>query len=390
MSKSKVAIVRCDNYNEDTVKEAVLKGINLLGGASCFVRPGENILLKPNVLVGSNPDKCVTTHPSVFKAVAEIFKNEGANISYGDSPAVGKAEWSYKQSGLKKVADELDIKTADFQTVVKVPFPEALLAPHLTLAAGVIFSDGIISLSKMKSHGFTRITGAVKNQFGCIPGLLKAEYHVKVSDISEFSKLLVDINRFLQNKLRLFIMDGVIAMEGNGPRGGDPTPMNVLLFSTDPVALDATFCDLVNLNPEFVPTMKPAFESGLGTYKSNQIETVGDAKKALINKNFKVVRLPADRLASVKQFPPFLKKFISTRPYIIDTRCTKCGTCVQICPVNPKALNWTEEDKNKDKSKGRKPVYNYDRCIRCYCCQELCPEKAIKIKIPLLARLIRR
>ena len=380
--KSTVAVIRCENYDDGNVTRAVREGIELVGGVSAFARRGETIVLKPNLLAGDPPDKAVTTHPSVFTAVGEIFKSTGAVVLYGDSPGKGKPERIAQQAGIKEAADNLGIRLADFRTAVKVSYPEALLAKQLSLAAGVLEADGIISLPKMKTHGFTRITGAVKNQFGCSPGLRKAEFHVKMPDIFDFSRVLVDINNYL--KPRLYIMDGIVAMEGNGPRGGEPTAMKVLLFSTDPVALDAVFCRLIDLNTEFVPFMKFGEESGLGTYKWDAVELVGDDIGGLINRDFKIVRRPVDRLASASSFPPFLKNLISPRPVIDYDRCVNCGSCVLQCPVSPKAVDWPGGDK------GEKPVYDYPRCIRCYCCQEICPEKAITIKVPLLGRLIRR
>lgn len=381
---SKVVVIQCEGYGEEPVQSAVQKGIDLLGGVSCFARAGEKIVLKPNLLAGDHPDKATTTtHPMVFKAVGEIFKGAGASVFYGDSPAKGSPGRIAKQVGIKEQADALDIPLADFQTAVKVSFPGALLAKQLSLAAGALGADGIISISKMKTHGFTRITGAVKNQFGCVPGLQKAEFHVKMPDVFAFSKVLVDIDCFL--KPRLYIMDGIVAMEGNGPRGGEPVKMNVLLFSTDPVALDAVFCRLIDLNPQFVPTMKPGKESGLGTYNSDEIEIVGhDDIEKLVNKDFQVVRRPPDRFASARVFPTFLKNFVSPRPVIIEEKCVNCGSCVLQCPVTPKAVDWPQ-----GKQDG-KPVYNYKQCIRCYCCQEICPEKAINIKVPLLGRLIHK
>ncbi|MDQ1350886.1 MAG: hypothetical protein QG657_1188 [Acidobacteriota bacterium] len=380
--KATVAVIRCENYQIENVRVAVQRGIQLLGGVSAFARAHEKILLKPNLLSGSRPEKLVTTYPTVFQAVAEVFKATGANMFYGDSSGMGSLERVARQAGIKEVADNLGIRPADFQTVAPVSFPGALLAKQLRLAAAVLEADGIISIAKMKTHGFTRITGAVKNQFGCLPGLQKAEFHVKMPDVYDFSRVLVDINSYLKARLRLFIMDGIVAMEGNGPSGGEPAAMKVLLFSTDPVALDAVFCRLIDLDPEFVPTMKFGEESGLGVYKPDEIQIIGDDIEPLINKNFQVVRRPPERLASARSFPTFLKNRISPRPVINYERCINCGNCVQMCPVTPKAVDRPDGDKNK------KPIYDYKRCIRCYCCQEICPEKAITIKIPLLGRLI--
>ncbi|MCP4154698.1 MAG: DUF362 domain-containing protein [bacterium] len=375
---AKVALIGCDSYREEPVYQAVKKGVHLLGGLSCFANPGETIVLKPNILVGDIPEKASTTHPAVFTAVAKIFKESGAKILYGDSPAVGTMERTAK-TGLNAAAEELGIQQADFRTPVKVSFNNALLAKQLALAKGALDADGIISIPKMKTHGFTRITGAVKNQFGCLPGLQKAEFHVKMPDIYDFSKVLVDINNYL--KPRLYIMDGIIAMEGNGPRSGDPVAMNVLLLSSDPVALDAVFCRLIHMNPECVPTMAFGKESGLGTYLADEIDIIGDSIHNYANKNFCAVRKPPYRFVSSWYFPNFLKNYISPKPIIDKNRCSLCGQCCQQCPVKPAALL---NDKNNEKI----PVFNYNRCIRCYCCQEICPQKAISIKTPILGKLI--
>jgi uncharacterized protein (DUF362 family)/NAD-dependent dihydropyrimidine dehydrogenase PreA subunit len=376
---AKVALIRCDSYNEDAVRNAVERGLTLLGGPDKFSKKGENILLKPNLLIGDLPEKCTTTNPSVFKAVSEIFMTTGAKISYGDSPALGSLKVAAKKTGFRAVAEKLNIEPADFKTGEDFFFKDGRQNRKFIIAKGVLDSDGIISLPKLKTHGFQRLTGCVKNQFGCIPGVLKGEYHVKLPDADDFGKMLVDLTRLVNP--RLYIMDGICAMQGNGPRGGTPRKMNLLLFSEDPIALDATICRLIGLNPLYVPTIKFGQEFGAGTYLEDEIELAGDDFEAFVVKNFDVEKAPLQPYKK-KRFQKFINNRILLKPYILKDLCVQCGMCVEMCPVNPKAVNWFNRDKSKS------PVYHYDDCIRCYCCQEMCPESAIKLKKPLTRRFI--
>ncbi|MCK5349561.1 MAG: DUF362 domain-containing protein, partial [Desulfobacula sp.] len=189
---SKVALVRCESYEYDSVKRSIERGVSLIGGLSLFVQKGENILLKPNILVGDAPEKCVTTNPAVFKAVIEILINAGANVTYGDSPAIGKPLKAAKKAGLTQVADEFNIKLADFKTGMDVFFDKGLQNRKFTIAKAVFDNDAVISLPKLKTHGLERFTGAIKNQFGCIPGVLKGEFHLKLPGADDFAKMLVD------------------------------------------------------------------------------------------------------------------------------------------------------------------------------------------------------
>jgi len=377
---SKVALVRCESYKYEEVKAAVEKGLNFIGGPEAFVQLGEKILLKPNLLSADSPERCSTTHFMVFKAVAEILKNTGAVISYGDSPGIHSPETAAKKTKIAAAADELGIPLADFHNGDEVFFKEGIQNKKFIIARGVLESDGIISLPKLKTHGFARMTGCVKNQFGCIPGALKGEFHVRLPNVLDFAKMLVDLNMLL--KPRLFIMDGIMAMEGNGPRGGTPKKMNVLLFSSDPIALDAVACRIINLNPEYVPTIKYGKEAGLGTYLEEDIEIIGDKIENFRDESFNVKREP------VKPFKQggaiqLLRNALVPKPFINAKKCIKCGVCVNVCPVKPKAVNWHDGDRS------RTPSYLYKRCIRCYCCQELCPESAIELKVPIIRKLIK-
>ena len=376
--KSKVALVRCNSYEIEEVRMAVSKGLDLIGGAGSFVKKGEKILLKVNLLVGEVPEKCVNTHPMVFKAVAELFTAEGSIVQYGDSPGFGSPHAAAKKAGIAEVAEELKLEPADFKDGREVFFEQGNQNKSFYIAKGVLDADGLISLPKLKTHALERFTGAIKNQFGCVVGMRKGEFHVKLPDATDFARMLVDLNSFV--KPRLYIMDGIMAMEGNGPRGGTPRAMNVLLFSTDPVALDATASRMINLNPLVVPTTLVGGQTGAGTFKEDEIEIVGDALKDFICMDFNVERTPV-KTVKRNRVNTFLNNQLVSKPVIIEEKCTQCGTCVSSCPVDGKAINWLNNDKTKA------PVYDYKKCIRCYCCQEMCPESAIILKEPLIIKV---
>jgi uncharacterized protein (DUF362 family)/NAD-dependent dihydropyrimidine dehydrogenase PreA subunit len=377
---AKVAVVKCCSYEETTVRNAVQKGIELIGGIDQFAIANEKILLKPNLLVAETPQKCVTTHPVVFRAVAELLQTTGAKLSFGDSPAVGSTKRVAKKAGLLTIAEELGIELADFKNGVEKFFEAGIQNKKFVIAKSVVECDGLISLPKLKTHALERFTGSVKNQFGCVPGFLKGEFHVKIPDAHDFGKMLVDLNNLI--KPRLYVMDGIQAMEGNGPRGGRPIQMNVLLFSSDPIALDATVCRLVNIDPEFVPTIKHGMETGAGTYLESKITLLGDDMAMLKNRSFDIKREAIRPFSKKnKSIAQFLNNRLVLKPQITHDKCTSCGTCISMCPVTPKAINWDRENKKIP------PVYDYNLCIRCYCCQELCPDSAIELKKPLLRKI---
>jgi uncharacterized protein (DUF362 family)/NAD-dependent dihydropyrimidine dehydrogenase PreA subunit len=360
----RVALVRCPDYDENRVFDAVGRGLALLGGAGRFVRAEENILLKANLLAGAEPDKVVTTHPSVLKAVARQLGAAGARISYGDSPGFGRPDAVARRAGLAQIAEELGLPMADFTTGETVSFPEGVFMRQFTIAKGVLECDGLVSLPKMKAHQLTRFTGAVKNQFGCVPGLLKGEFHARMSDMDRFAQMLVDLNRLLRP--RLYIMDAVVAMEGNGPRSGKPRQVSALLLSDDPVALDTAACRIIRLDPALVPTNTWGEKMGLGT--STGMTLVGDPLESFVVADFDVNRKSGSTTGTMNTLVArIVKNLVTPRPVINASLCTKCGTCTRVCPVTPKAVDF------RSAGKSAPPTYDYGLCIRCYCCQELCP-----------------
>ena len=371
----RVALVRCEDYAN--ALQAVSIGVDLLGGVESFCAPGESLLLKPNLLLGDSPERGSTTHPEVFKAAARVFSSVGARLYYGDSPGFGSPQGAVKSSGLAAIAERFEMQLADFSELVDTPNPDGILIKQFQIAKGLCEVNGVINLPKFKTHGLTRLTGAVKNLFGCLPGVQKAAFHARLSDERQFSEMLVDLAELINP--RLHIMDGILGMEGNGPRNGQLRPVGVILLSTNPHALDYCVARIMNLEPSLVPTLRAAQVHGL--LNPEGISILGEPLAACVIENFDVNRSKLSTTGAQRFYMPILNQWVSPKPVLNVEKCTRCGRCVSICPVNPKAIGFLNGRKQS-------PQYNYDRCIRCYCCQEMCPDEAISIKTPLVGRLL--
>ncbi|MCQ2458499.1 MAG: DUF362 domain-containing protein [Clostridia bacterium] len=386
MERHTVVLVPVSDYDEQKVTEAVNTGISLLGGWECFVSKDEKILLKPNLLTGSLPQKAVTTHPAVFGAVAASLREAGYRyLQYGDSPGnpATSPEKAADTSGILEQAEKYGVERADFDGGCVVRFPEGKTARSFYLCTGVQQADALISICKMKTHALERITGAVKNQYGCICGVNKAAGHALYPSSEKFAEMLTDLHRCV--KPRLHIMDGITAMEGNGPSSGTPVQMNVLLFSADPVALDTVFCNLIDLDPVSVPTCTAGAHAGIGTMNPDEIRIVTpdgeiSAERAaeLYGKaDFDVFREKLRKSLFMKFLP--LLPSLQHRPKADMKRCVGCGICQEACPVPEKAVK---------SGNGKKAEYDYKKCIRFYCCQEMCPVKAISVYRSPLNKLL--
>lgn len=403
---SKVAVIPCPSYDQTLVEQAVRDGLRCLGGLTGIVGREEKVLLKPNLLKKADPDQVITTHPSVFAAVGRCLKEYGCEeIRYGDSPAMQSFQDAARVSKIEQAAKELGIAPGNFTEHTVLKYPQGKTAKEFTVSKAITEADGIINICKMKTHALERITGAVKNMYGCIYGTHKAAGHAVYPSARHFASMLCDLHGAV--KPRLHIMDGIAAMEGNGPSSGTPVSMGVLLFSEDPVALDTVFCRLIHLEPSLVPTNFCGQQYGIGTMEEEKIRLLtvdrdGDDAAAeersaaefpvreltmeeLVSRwgrpDFKVDRNPASEREDWKLLRRVMKPF-QQRPQIHPERCVRCGICVESCPVEGKAVSFKN---GRDKP----PVYDYVKCIRCYCCQEMCPKKAIDVKNSWLSCLLR-
>lgn len=376
--KSKVILLPCKEYEEETVYRQMKAGLALLGGISSMAGKEEKILLKPNLLKKAEVDRAVITHPVVVGAFARILREEGyEDIVLADSCGQGTTSKVIRGTGMDTYLEKYKIPALDYTEGVTVSYPEGVQAKEFVIPKELLEADCVISLSKMKTHALERITGAVKNSYGFVYGMNKAKGHTQYPSADSFARMLIDLNRFIGP--RLYIMDGITAMEGNGPGSGDPVPMNVILMSKDPIALDTVFCRLINLKPELVPTNYHGEKMHLGTCRESEIQiltpdgefTFQEASQTYGNPAFHVDRTEARSNVWTKLAKAL--NLFQKKPYIDQSLCISCGICVNSCPVPGKALTFKE-------GKSAPPTYDYKKCIRCFCCQEMCPQKAIKVR----------
>jgi len=376
-----VVLKECKEYDQ-VVEKQIREGIEELGGMSAFVKPGQRVLLKVNLLMKKTPEQAVTTHPSVIEAVVKLVQEAGGIPIIGDSPGgpytVNALNSIYERCGMKELADRTGAILNENVEQVTVPHPLGKVMKSLTVTKVVADADVIIPISKLKTHSLMTFTGAVKVLFGVIPGLLKAEYHVKLQKPDDFAEMLVDICTWVKPTLN--IMDGCLAMEGDGPSSGVPRKVGALLMSTDPYALDVVATNLIGLKPESIPTIMAARKRGFIS-RMNEVELKGDDPSLWHIQDY---LLPKSIMVNVDKVPKVILNFVlnrvRSRPVFNYEECIGCKDCYNNCP--PKAIEMR-------KYKGRlAPFVDSAKCISCFCCQELCPKEAIGIKKPFLGNLL--
>lgn len=359
-----VSIVKCQSYDDEVVLRGLRQAIDLLGGIQAFVRKGQRVLLKPNLLYGKPPEKAVTTHPSIVKGMIQIVQEAGGIPLIGDSASVGSLIRTAEKAGIKAVADAMNCPLVEFDRPTQPLHRDGTRFKQLELDQSVLEADVVINLPKWKTHAQMVLTLGVKNLFGCVPGPRKALWHLKAGeDRKVFAQVLIDIYQTVRPSLT--VLDGIVGMEGNGPNSGQPIPIGLILASNDALGLDQIVCDLLRIPRDSLFTNQVAFEQGMG---KGEIEVLGE--------RLEEIKIPKFRFPTPSQIgwglPKFirsaLKNSLTSKPVILKDRCKNCDQCSKICP--PKALIRTEMGL----------VFDYTLCIRCFCCLEVCPEGAITIK----------
>jgi uncharacterized protein (DUF362 family) len=263
-----VSLIRATSYETEQLRRSVRSVLAPLGGIGAFVKPGDRVLLKPNLLTGARPTKECVTRPELVRCVAELVIAAGGKPFFGDSPAFGSALGVAKSNGYLPMMAELDLPVVEFHGKRYETNSEEF--NHLRLSKEAMEADVVINLPKVKSHMQLTMTLGVKNLFGCVPGKMKAWWHMEAGRSAvggaspaenRFGEMLVETARAIAPNLT--IIDGIIGHEGNGPSGGEPRELGVLGASADVFALDVAMLAVLNVDEHLVPTAAAAQRLGL-------------------------------------------------------------------------------------------------------------------------------
>ncbi|MGE5553388.1 MAG: DUF362 domain-containing protein [Betaproteobacteria bacterium] len=373
-----VVIKRCPEYDAGLIQQALEEAVALVGGWTRFVQRGRRVLLKPNLIAPRRPEQAACTHPEVLRALIRSLKAQGCEVAVGDSAGgaiagIAPTAQALQVSGWAQVCAEEGATLVNFdrEGALAVPSRTGRMAKEFHLARPVVEADVVINVPKLKTHSNGGYTGAVKNTFGCIPGLRKAEYHRIAPELADFAELIADIH--LAARVTLNVLDGIVGMEGAGPTNGRPKKAGVLLVSPDALALDVVAARMIGLEPGRLEILQAAARLGVGESDLKAIKVAGDFTEpprldfALPPSVVRGRRMPRWLL-------PAIIAFFRTRPEIDVSRCRRCGICQESCPV---------------KAVDRQLTINRAACIECLCCQELCPQGAVRlVRVHPVARLL--
>ncbi len=359
-------IIRKAEYQYDQIKPLVFDLIEKLAGDK--IKPGNRVLIKPNMLSAARPEDAVLTHPLIIKATAEYVLQKDARPRVADSPAIGSFENILKQNGTVDALQGLPVVCGPFKDTVLVDIGKPY--GRIDIARDAVEADVIINLPKLKTHSQMLLTLAVKNMFGCIVGFKKPQWHMRAGvDTVAFAQLLVAIHQAVTPAVS--ILDGILAMEGDGPgKGGKPRKIGVLIGSDNSFALDMAVCEMIGVNHKNVPIMKVASNERL--ISSFDIDgTLPQVSRFQLPGGGGLVFGP-------QVMQKYLRRYMLALPVCNQSLCQMCGKCWTICPAEAihHAVDIIE--------------FDYDKCIRCYCCVEVCPYGALRSKDTPGSRIMRR
>jgi len=268
---SAVGLFAAPHYGVD-LADVIFRGLLELGPS---VR-GRRVFLKPN-LVEYGRDTAINTHPAVVAGAAAAFLRAGASeVKVGEGPGHRRdIEYLLGASGLRECLADARLSFVDLnhddvhRTRLRTRF---MGFDELLLPVTLLQSDFVVSLPKLKTHHWAGMTAGMKNLFGVVPGAVYG-WPKNVLHVAGIDNAILDLVATVRPQFT--IVDGIVAMEGDGPIMGRPRPLGIVAMGADPVAVDATCARTIGLDPGKIPYLARA--SGvLGNGDERRIEQRGE------------------------------------------------------------------------------------------------------------------
>ena len=292
-----VSVVQIENGRVDRAVEAA---IDLLGGLETVARGKERIMLKPN-LVAEGPS--FTTKPAVVRTLAQLLQRAGKEVLIGEGSATGTGfnvrggvtyrtrnreildgmqQHVFDTLGYTDLARSLRVPLINLHSgaMAEVEVPNGFVFDKITLHQSLTDVDLLCSVPMMKTHVLATVTLGMKNLIGLYPGTVYYSVrswlhdHAAMAESPGIAFETIDMVR--ASRLGLTVVDGSMAMEGDGPTGGSLVPMNVIIAGTNPLATDMVAADIMGFGPHEVPTLTWGYRAGLGPASVSDVEVRGE------------------------------------------------------------------------------------------------------------------
>ncbi|MCM8786642.1 MAG: DUF362 domain-containing protein [Candidatus Omnitrophica bacterium] len=360
----KVIILKIDTYDIDFIKSRLTDFIHKHFHPKKIFFGQDKILLKPNLLMASEPSEAIVTHPAIVEAVGRIFKEEGYKVFVADCPGHSLSNQYlnliYTTTGIREVSERLSFDCL---------YPDKIIIKDNIPFAYWVDDFGMVNLAKLKTHQIMVLTLATKNLYGCVVGLHKSYLHREFPKAEDLSKIILKLYKIINPPLN--IVDGIFALEGRGPaKEGKVKKLGIVIVGDDALYTDYVISKLLGLPLQSNPLLSVAKKEGL---LEEKVEVISEVARI---SNF---RFPPQFI--INYFPPFLIKvarlFFKFRP-AIDSKCIGCGMCVKSCPKNAIMLY------------NKKAKIDYKNCIMCMCCQEACQVGAVFLRRNFLLKILNK
>ncbi len=368
-----VSLIGADDYDREKLLSLLESAFAGAGVRKSFFE-NKNVVIKVNLVRRCDESRAATTHPAFVFAASKLANRYGAkSVVVAESPGgphtPAAMQASFDACGITQAAKDGGAILSLPADAENVPAPNGKVSGTFHVLRAFADADVIVNLARLKTHGLTLMTGAVKNYFGLIPGVEKFEMHARFSEKTDFCGMLVDLCECISERAETVnVLDAIIGMEGNGPTNGQPRKMGFFCVSRSAFNADLVAENLLGLKGRIL-TSEIAKERGLA---SDNFEIVGDDPEKLAVPDLK---LPDSH--SVVGLLGSAKLLSTFRPYpkIDKNACRVCGRCAASCPKHT-----IEIKTQKGKKEKRRVVIHKKDCIRCFCCQELCPFDAVRIR----------